>query len=241
MPNNSGQTAFPVATMRAFEQYQPEDRRLFDDPVVAALLNTPFRWMIRSALIRNGLLMMCNGVAAGVYGLQICRTRYIDDILKTAMADGIGQAVILGAGFDTRPYRILGIDRLSILEVDLPNIQKIKKHRIQQCLGSLPSHVHYVSMDFNVQSLEDVLPADWLDPAKPVLFIWEGVTQYLSRDATYHVFGIEPSRAAEFLEPFHLELIEDVGSSSFQSNYLKPTGRNLFVSGTERIAYAQVS
>jgi methyltransferase (TIGR00027 family) len=288
MPNNSGQTAFPVATMRAFEQYQPEDRRLFDDPVVAALLNAPSRLMIRSTIIRKALLLMYNGVAAGVYGLQICRTRYIDEILKTAMTDGIGQVVILGAGLDTRPYRIPGIDRLNIIEVDLPNIQRIKKHKIQQFLGSLPSHVRYVSMDFNVQSLEDVLPMDGLDLAKPVLFIWEGVTQYLSRDAINHVFdfisktasgsrvvftyvpqkvinktstvagvntltlfmeandspwvfGIDPSRTAEFIKPFHLELIEDVGSSYFQSNYLKPVRRNLFVSGTERIAYARVS
>jgi methyltransferase (TIGR00027 family) len=191
-------------------------------------------------------------------------------------------------GLVTRPYRIPGIDRLNIIEVDLPNIQQIKKHRIQRFLGSFPSHVRYVSLDFNVQSLEDVLPMDGLDLAKPVLFIWEGVTQYISLDSINHVFdfisktasgsrvvftyvpqrvinktssaagvstlalfmeannspwvfGIDPSRTAEFIKPFHLELIEDVGGSYFQANYLKPAGRNLFVSGTERIAYAQVS
>jgi hypothetical protein len=39
---------------------------MFDDPVVAELLNTLSRSMIRSAFNRNALLMMYNGVAAGI-------------------------------------------------------------------------------------------------------------------------------------------------------------------------------
>jgi methyltransferase (TIGR00027 family) len=288
MPNNSGQTAFATATMRAFEHYQSEDRRLFDDPVVVALLNKPSRFVLRSAIFRKILLMMYSGVAPGVYGLQICRTRYIDETLKAALSDGIGQVVILGAGLDTRAYRIPGIDRLLVIEADLPNIQKIKKQRIQQWLGHLPDHVRYVPADFNVQPLADALSAGGLDLAKPVLFILEGLTQYISHKAidlifdfisrtapgsrvvfTYvpkrvidktsstagastltmfmeannspWVFGIDPSDTAEFVKPYHLELIEDVGESYFQSSYLAPIRRNLYISRTERIAYARVS
>ncbi len=189
MPNNSGQTAFAVATMRAFEHYQPEARRLFDDPVVLGLLNAPSRFMLQSAIIRKILQMMYNGVAPGVFGLQVCRTRYIDEALKTALSDGIGQVVTLGTGLDTRAYRIPGIDRLQVIEVDLLNIQRIKKQRILRHVGHLPGHVRYLPMDFNFQSLEDTLPEGGLDMAKPALFILEGLTQYISRDAIDRIFG----------------------------------------------------
>ena len=153
MPNHSGQTAFSVAMLRALEQHQPGDRRLFEDPVVGGLLNGASRLMIRSAFIRKALRLMYDGVAPGVYGLQACRTRYIDDVLAGALADGIGQVVILGAGLDTRPYRIPGIGEATVIEVDLPRVQEIKRSRIQRLLGSLPGHVRFLPMDFNTQAL----------------------------------------------------------------------------------------
>ena len=119
----------------------------------------------------------------GIYGAQICRTRFIDDAVQAALSQGIAQVVILGAGFDTRPYRLAGMERVKVLEVDLPSVQEDKKKRLQKHFGRLPEQVTFVPIDFDTQSLEAVFTGTAFDPSRPVLFVWEGVTQYLSEEA----------------------------------------------------------
>jgi O-methyltransferase involved in polyketide biosynthesis len=45
-----------------------------------------------------------DAITPGIYGVQIARTRFIDDAVQDAHALGIEQVVILGTGLDTRPY-----------------------------------------------------------------------------------------------------------------------------------------
>ncbi|NIQ51934.1 MAG: SAM-dependent methyltransferase, partial [Gammaproteobacteria bacterium] len=54
----------------------------------------------------------------GVIGSLLCRTRYIDDALREALEAGARQVVVLGAGFDTRAYRLDGMDAAAVFEVD---------------------------------------------------------------------------------------------------------------------------
>ena len=54
------------------------------------------------------------------------RTRFIDDVLVQALHDGVQQVVILGAGFDCRAYRLPGMDRVRVIEVDHPDTQRSK-------------------------------------------------------------------------------------------------------------------
>jgi methyltransferase (TIGR00027 family) len=51
-----------------------------------------------------------------------CRKRYIDDQLVSAVAKGVDAVVILGAGYDTRPYRFPELAGIPVCEVDLPTI-----------------------------------------------------------------------------------------------------------------------
>jgi methyltransferase (TIGR00027 family) len=46
------------------------------------------------------------------------RVRYFDDFVKAAVAEGLEQLVILGAGYDTRAYRIDGLCKIKVFEVD---------------------------------------------------------------------------------------------------------------------------
>ncbi len=55
------------------------------------------------------------------------------------------------------------------------------------------------------------------------------------------VFGLEPSDIPDFLKPYHLAVIADVGNWHYQEKYLKPTGRNLVVFEGERIVQATVN
>ena len=107
----------------------------------------------------------------GVFGVKFCGTRYVDDVLQSAIEKGIENVVILGAGLDARPYRIPGISKTNVFEVDLPSTQNYKKKRLKKVLGSLPSHVTFVPIDFNNQTLEEVLEPEVLDLLKPVIFM----------------------------------------------------------------------
>lgn len=178
-----GNTALGAAACRLIEQSQPEETRLFNDPVVKDLVGTPIRVLMRFAWVRNFTIKRTDAVMQGIYGAQICRTRFIDEAVQDALSQGIRQFVTLGAGFDTRPYRLAGIDHAKVLEVDLPSVQEDKKKGLRKHFGRLPQHVTFIPMDFNTQSLEAVLTRTTFDPFTPAVFVWEGVTQYLSEEA----------------------------------------------------------
>jgi methyltransferase (TIGR00027 family) len=165
------------------EQYQPRETRLFDDPVVQDLVGTPIRVMMQFAGMRSFTVKRTDAVAQGIYGVQVCRTRYIDDAVQAALSQGIGQLVILGAGLDTRPYRLPGIERVQVFEVDLPAVQNDKKRKLQKHLGRLPEYVTFIPIDLDVQPLKSALAGTAFDPSRAAAFIWEGVTQYITEEA----------------------------------------------------------
>ena len=181
--NQSWKTAFLVASIRLIEQYQPKELRLFDDPVIKFFFNKMTLFQLKIKIIRDMKIMLSDLMTKGTFGALICRTKYIDDSLKAAMANGIDQLVILGAGLDTRPYRISGINKIKVIEVDLPIMQNIKKEKIKGFLGALPSNITFTPIDFNKQILNEVLNIQELNFSKPIFFIWEGVTPYISSEA----------------------------------------------------------
>ena len=178
-----GNTALGAAICRLIEQYQPKETRLFDDPLVQYLVGAPMRMMMRLGGMRQLTLNQMDAITQGIYGAQVCRTRFIDDAVQAALSQGIGQLVILGAGLDTRPYRLPGMERVRVFEVDLPRVQADKKKKLEQYFGLLPKHVTFVPIDFAAQRLEPVLDGTGFDRAKPAVFIWEGVTQYIPEEA----------------------------------------------------------
>ncbi len=179
----SWKTAFLVATVRLHEQYQPQELRLFTDPVITIFFSRLTLFLMKFKLFRDMESMLFQLMTKGVVGSLLCRTRYIDDSCTTAIDDGIDQIVILGAGLDTRPYRIAGINKVTVLEVDLPPIQKIKQAKIKQAWGTLPANISYIPIDFNNQTLDEVITAAELDFTKRIFFIWEGVTPYITAEA----------------------------------------------------------
>src|SRR5271157_374363 len=180
---NVGRTALGAAICRLIEQYQPDETRLFDDPVAKELVGAPIRVMMQIAGMRNLTIQQTNAVAQGIFGAQICRTRYIDDTVQAALSKGVEQMVILGAGLDTRPYRLPGMDDVKVFEVDLPAVQKDKKNKLEKHFGRLPENVAFIPIDFDTQNLEEVFAGTTFDSSRPTVFIWEGVTQYISEEA----------------------------------------------------------
>ena len=108
------------------------------------------------------------------------------------MAEGVAndcrQIVVLGAGFDSRAWRLPGLAGLSIFEVDHPATAAEKSARIQ-ALGADLSRVVSVSLDFDRDRLSDHLAASGFDDKKVTTVIWEGVTNYLTEKAVFSVFA----------------------------------------------------
>jgi methyltransferase (TIGR00027 family) len=107
----------------------------------------------------------------------------IDDALNDALRDGVGQVVILGAGFDCRAYRLRGLEGARVFEVDHPATLVAKKDVLKQVLGGLPAHVTFAEIDFDRQGLASVIEASGFDRDARTFFLWEGVTNYLTEAA----------------------------------------------------------
>jgi len=100
----------------------------------------------------------------GLWARILCRKRYIDDKLQAADPQ-IDAAVILGAGFDTRAYRLPALAGSPVYEVDLPTNIDRKRTRLTRLFGEIPANVTLVPIDFETEDLADVL-ADHLLPAR---------------------------------------------------------------------------
>ena len=117
-------------------------------------------------------------------GALVTRSRYIDDYLSECIRDGIKQLVILGAGYDSRPYRFEKLrDRVRVFEVDNYATQDIKKAKLAKMFGVLPNYVTFVPLDFTKETLEKRLVESSYDKMAKTLFIMEGVAMYLNPEA----------------------------------------------------------
>ena len=109
--------------------------------------------------------------------LIIARTTYFDQIIKRA-AKITEQFVVMGAGFDTRAYDP-ALSALTFFELDHPRTQGMKKSWLTKA-GIASDHVKFVALDFSQDDLLSKLLAAGFDKNTASIFLWEGVTLYLS-------------------------------------------------------------
>ena len=177
--SKAGRSAYGAAATRAMEMFEPASLRLFEDNLVIDLLPPFARFMLRRASIRSWFKNWFERQAPGIQGALLCRTRSIDDMVKAGIARGLRDVVILGAGLDTRAYRLPELASARVLELDLPHVQASKRARLTRSLAAPGSHVRFVPIDFNVAAFDTALAASGFDASRPALFLWEGVSQYL--------------------------------------------------------------
>ncbi len=108
------------------------------------------------------------------------RTAFIDE--RVAQASELSQVVLLGAGFDTRAVR-LARPGVRFFEVDHPDTQREKRARLQDLAGYPAAAASYVSCDFEREDFVDRLVASGFRTDAAALFVWEGVTPYLTEAA----------------------------------------------------------
>lgn len=194
--NPAAQTAFGPMVLSAVEQNEPAEHRLVDDDLADLFLPRPLRWLVsatRPAGIRRLFIRWSEWSGSGLWVNLTCRKRFIGDKLGEAL-DDVNAVAILGAGLETRAYRLTRKVRIPIFEVDLPvNIAR-KPKTVRRVLGELPLSVRLVALDFEHDDLLTALAEHGYLTDFRVFFICEGVTQYLTEETVRRT--LEGLRAA---------------------------------------------
>jgi methyltransferase (TIGR00027 family) len=135
-------------------------------------------------LVREGYRDANTLRSSAAYAGVILRTRYTEDALRTAVANGVRQYLILGAGFDSFALRLPAFARdLQIYEIDHPVTQALKRQRLRDCGLNPPPCVQFLAADLSQEELAPTLTRSSFDPTLPSFVSWLGVTMYLTRDA----------------------------------------------------------
>ena len=165
----------------AIEQAIPENERIVDDDLAYRILPFGFRvnvWI--SSRIKDWLIRKTEEKVPGLWGSIMSRKRYIDEIVTNASDGHIEAVVNLGAGFDTRAFRLKALADVPVWEVDQPQNIDAKRARLEDLFQEIPGHVRLVPIDFDHEDLATVLASHGYEPDRKTFFIWEGVTQYLT-------------------------------------------------------------
>jgi methyltransferase (TIGR00027 family) len=135
-------------------------------------------------------LVVNNLRASPAYGGVILRTRYTEDALRVAVAGGVRQYVIIGAGLDSFALRRPAFaSQVTIFEIDQPATQEFKRRQISECgMGPL-AYLHFLAADLSHQALAATLERSPFHTATLSFFSWLGVTMYLTREANLATFA----------------------------------------------------
>ncbi len=189
-------TALWTTLMRAFSTREESEEISGEDYLAEIFL--PEEEFESLGDLENRMEMKEKYFVIGVYEYVMARTRIFDRFFEQALEGDFEQVVFLGAGYDSRPYRFhesLGETR--IFELDIPPTQEHKKRRLAKAGIAIPSQVVHVPINFNTESMKDVLLAAGYDKSKKTLFMWEGVTYYLAKEAVDGVLAFVRSNAPE--------------------------------------------
>jgi methyltransferase (TIGR00027 family) len=185
-------TAAVVAAMRGLGAFLPKDLRLVDDPYGLRFAGR-LRGVRERRFLERGLRLASRAWMRGrlrrfaVY-MQL-RTRVIDDDVAAFVASGGRQLVLLGAGFDSRAWRLGSLAGVAVFEVDHPATQEKKRALMNR--DAPAASVAYVPWDFEHDRLEQLhsrLGLDGHDASARTMTILEGVLPYLTEEAASATF-----------------------------------------------------
>ena len=214
----ASKTALGVAIRRAAHQLMDRPPVL-DDPIAVRLIGSGYRGKLGRA---------SHPVGRDFRAFMAVRSRYTEDRLAEAVANGVTQYVILGAGLDTFAYRN-PFPSLRVFEVDFPATQQWKRQMLHRAEIDVPAGLTFVATDFEHKALALSLSEAGFDATRPAFFGWLGVVPYLTIDAfraTLHTVAQLPA---------------DSGLSfdySISPELLTPEGRTAFARLSERVTAA---
>jgi methyltransferase (TIGR00027 family) len=187
-------TAMATAFMRALAAYDPRKRIMGNDYLAEIFLEEKQKRPLKDLAARAWV--MKNRIAPGAYEFMIARTAFFDRIVEQALKENVEQLVFVGAGYDSRPYRFgKFIHDTKIFELDSKPTQQRKKECLQRAQISISEQISFVPINFEKDNLRVTLTEAGFSQRKKALFIWEGVTYYLSAEAVNNMFALVRSHS----------------------------------------------
>ena len=174
-PSEPSRTALLIARQRAAHQ-------LLDD---GSILYDPFAMKILCKDEKD-VLGFANAHPLASIGrlFTAARSRIAEDALSEAVAGGVRQIVVLGAGLDTFGLRNPhGARQLRVYEVDHPATQAWKRQRLAEAQLAVPAWLVFVPIDFEQDNLGKQLAGAGFQQNSRAFFTWLGVVPYLTRKA----------------------------------------------------------
>jgi methyltransferase (TIGR00027 family) len=173
-------SAMGVALFRALAARDEREEIRGQDFLAEKFLPREYQAMLDNPAAREWI----KGKAPGSYEFFLARTAFFDGVVREALRDNLPQIVLLGAGYDSRPYRFRDLLRETrIFELDIASTQQRKRQLLERAGVAIPPSVAFVGVDFARDNLRDVLFAAGFDRSRRTLFEWEGVMYYLTAEA----------------------------------------------------------
>jgi methyltransferase (TIGR00027 family) len=200
------ETALWTAAARARESARND--RLFNDPFAAVLAGPAgFRLLKR--------FHTPNSPDGGNPFLPV-RTRWFDDYLARCMAFGLRQVIALGAGLDTRAFRLDWPDGTVVYEVDQSDVQNYKRHRLGG-VDAVPRCIRRtIDTDLAGDWASELLAAGY-DPSVPSVWFGEGLLYYLPEQVARTLL----KRVAELSAPGSQIAVDLIGPGIFRFPYTR--------------------
>ena len=189
-PNRPSATAWRVALLRAAHQIL-DVPPVLADPVALAILGPDER----AALEADPAAYERGRIGPYLRAFLAVRSRVAEDELALAVARGVGQYVVLGAGLDTFALRHTH-PGLRVFEVDHPDTQAWKRDLIARA-GLLPrGELRFAPLDLGAATLEGALAGAGFASDRPAFFSLLGVSMYLTREALRATLAFAGGRPA---------------------------------------------
>ena len=182
--NRASDTALGASTVRAVHQLLDEKPLILEDPISPLLIGQQgVRDILEHAEMQKTL------PARALRSHIVLRSRYAEDGLLAAVESGVTQAINLGAGYDTFPFRQPSwASELRFVEMDHPATQRAKLEAIQRAKIPTPGNVAFFPLDLERRELASALADADLDRSAPTFVACLGVLAYLKPETARQVF-----------------------------------------------------
>lgn len=179
-----------VAAIRFLGSFERNAAVCNPDRLAGGFLSPALRLAIGSPALRPAVRGLIMRRFPGAIEYQVARTKHFDHVLLQALDEGVKQVVLLGAGYDTRACRFAdSLNGARLLEVDHPSTLARKQSLMRSALGAPLVDVKYVAVDFEQDDLVRSLLDSGFQDDLQTLFMWEGVTMFITADAVQRILS----------------------------------------------------
>jgi methyltransferase (TIGR00027 family) len=196
-PLKPSASAQQVALVRAHLTW----RGVLEDTYAQSMLRPPWRELAR--LSRSGAFAWAG--RNSMFGYLAARTAFYDQAIRDALDRGASQVVIVGAGYDSRAWR-LARSGVRFFEVDHPATQADKRARAPA------GGATFVAVDLDREGPEGPLRRSGFSDTETAIYVVEGLIIYLAPERVRHLFT-----ALSELGGAHSSLVTNFGIAAERS------------------------